>query len=132
MTVVVKLINDGQTKTISVQQFHEDEEEDEENPDDNIIFQGTDQAQEKLLRQRHQDELAKKALKKQDPKSVINLNLDQLMASFVAKIQVTRTEEVLIEENCEMALYTWKNIKFISDFDPQVQRHDVKFTIGHF
>ena len=126
MHVVVKLINDGQTKTISVQQFHEDEDEEEENPADNVMFQGTDQAH-KLLAQRHEDELKKKALKKQDPKSVIVMTLDQLSVSFVAKIQVSRTEEVLIEENCEMTLHTWKNIKFNSDFDPQIQRHNVQF-----
>ena len=50
---------------------------------------------------------------------MIDVTMNDLIVSFVAKVQVNKSEEVLIDENREIALFTWKGIKFTSDFKPK-------------
>ena len=62
----------------------------------------------------------------------IDITMNDLMVSFVAKVQVSRSEEVLIDENRELMLLTWKGIKFTSDFKPKEKKHKVNFRVNHF
>ena len=81
---------------------------------------------------KQEDEADRKMLKKEQPNMAIDVTINDLIVSFVAKVQVSRSEEVLIDENRELALFTWKGIKFTSDQKPKEKKHKVNFRVNHF
>ena len=89
------------------------------------------QIEENLIN-KQEDEADRKKLKKEQPNMAIDVTMNDLVVSFVAKVQVSRSEEVLIDENRELALFTWKGIKFTSDFKPKEKKHKVNFRVNHF
>ena len=58
--------------------------------------------------------------------------MNDLTVSFVTKVQVSKSEEVLIDENRELALFTWKGIRFTSEFKPKEKKYKVDLQISHF
>ena len=44
------------------------------------------------------------------------VTISEILISFVAKVQVSRSEQILIEENREIALFTWQKVRFGYDF----------------
>ena len=119
--------NDGQTKTICLSNDDEDQDEEHKGSQDHF-GSGFDHQ----LMQKQEDEAERKKLKKQEPNQVIYVTLSDLTVSFVAKVQSARSEEVLIDERRELALFSMKDIKFESDYKSKEKRRKVNFKIGHF
>lgn len=81
---------------------------------------------------KQEDEADRKKLKNEAPNMTIDVTMNELIVSFVAKVQVSRSEEVLIDENRELALFVWNGIKFTSDFKPKEKKHKISFRVNHF
>ena len=62
---------------------------------------------EQALLQKQEDENERKKLKKQEPNTTLDITVAEIMVSFVAKVQVSRDENILKEMNRELALLTW-------------------------